>query len=413
MNERTKKILVIILFILSIFAIGYGLYYMFFRSPTPTTPDISPTSQIDPTGVLTFAEDGSQIIDPSELITDTGDLPIGSPVADGGLTQTTELTTAPVYSAVINKDGKSMNFYNKDDGIFYTIAADGNIVKLSDKVFPDVEKVTWNKDAEKAVLEFPDRSKIIYNFDTESQVTLPRHWEDFSFSPTSDQLAAKSLGLDPSNRWLVIVNDNGTNVVPFQALGENAAMVQVNWSPNDQVVAFADTAAAIGESTGGFDKKIIYPVGKNQENFKGIQVEGFGFQPLWAPDGQKLLYSSYSGYSSYKPLLWVVDATASTMGDGRRSLGLNTWADKCTYASNTTLYCAVPRNLPENAGMQPSLFADLPDNLYKLNLLTGQASLVAIPAEDKTMKNLTVTKDESILYFTNAATGNLDLVKLK
>jgi len=413
MNERAKRILMIFLFILSVCAIGFVLYVMFFQpsavTTTPTGEPITPGAA----GTLVPSKEG---VPGGEVVPTTpegGALPAASTVAEGGVTQTIALTTAPVANTTLSSDGKRVNFYNSGDQRFYTIDKDGAVVRLSNQQFPDVQNATWNNNAEKAVLEFPDGSNVVYDFQNQKQYTLPAHWEGFSFSPTTDQLAAKSIALDPNNRWLVTASDTGSNVTPIQALGNNASRVDVKWSPNDQVVAFADTSDQIGASEGGLDRRVIYPVGKNHENFKGLQIEGNGFSPSWSPDGKSLAYSVYGDYSAGKPLLWAVDATASTMGDRRRSLGLNTWADKCTWSSDTIMYCAAPQNLPDNAGLQPSLYATLPDSLYKVDTVTRQTSLIAIPDQNQTMKNLSVSKDASLLYYTDAATGQLKLIHLK
>lgn len=414
MQEQQKRILTILLFLGSVFVMGLVMYMLFFgEAPTTQPPTTQPTPDEQPTGGLTPAEQAVPGAGETST-TEGGALPQAASVADGGVTQTTALTTGPVQNTTLSADGKSVNFYNNDDGHFYTISKDGTIVKLSKETFPDVQTVAWNKSSEKAVLTFPDSSKIIYDFENQSQVTLPSHWDDVSFSPSSNQIIAKSLALDPNNRWLVTANDNGSNVIPIQALGDNADKVLVDWSPNDQVVGFADTAAILGiESASGFDTQTIFPIGKNAENFKGLVIEGFGFQPSWSPSGKTLLYSVYGDYSLGKPLLWLVDGTAASMGNNRHSLGLNTWANKCTWNSDTQIYCAVPQNLPENAGLQPSLYSGLPDTLYKMDLTNNRVSVVAIPENDTTMLNLSVSKDESLLYYTDALTGQLKLIKLK
>ena len=158
---------------------------------------------------------------------------------------------------------------------------------------------------------------------------------------------------------------------------------------------------------------MIVPIGKNDENFKGLIVEGLGFKSKWAPSGKQLLYSVSGSYSDYKPLLWVVDATSSSMGEHRRSLGINTWVDKCTFTGSSIAYCAVPNSLSINSGMQPSLAANTPDSLFRIDLTTGRSTLVAIPEQETTMKNLSVTSDESLLYYTNKKTGFLETIKLK
>lgn len=408
MTERTKKLLLVGGFIVSVFVIAFILYRLFFQAapPEPTVEDGTGVS----TGQLPGSiEAGIREREEAQTQPGTGRLEEADEVARGGLTQTTELTTGAIYNSVLSGDGQAMNYYNAGDGRFYTIDENGNVVALSDTQFLDAESVDWNKDSNKALIEFPDGSNIVYNFDSEKQVTLPQHWEDFDFSPVSDELIAKSIALDPQNRWLVLTSDDGSKTTSIQALGENEDKVDVNWSPNDQVVAFADTSNA---TQGGLDRNVIYPVGKNKENFKGLVVEGLGFESLWSTNGRQLLYSVAGDYSQNKPLLWIVDATSSTMGDNRRSLGLNTWVDKCTWSSASVVYCAVPLELPPNAGLQRSLYDNEPDALYKLDLSTGTSTLVAIPAKETAMDNLQVSDDESLLYFTNTS-GRLELMRLK
>ncbi|MEK7620312.1 MAG: hypothetical protein AAB413_03700 [Patescibacteria group bacterium] len=408
MTERTKKLLLVGGFILSVFVIAFILYILFFQ-PTPPEPTVEEGAEVSTGQLPSSIEAQIRAQEEADAQEGTGRLESADEVARGGLTQTTELTTGAIYNVALGADGESMNYYNQSDGRFYTIDENGNVVALSDAQFPDAENVDWNKDSNKALIEFPDGSNIIYNFDTEKQVTLPSHWEDFDFSPVSDELIAKSIALDPQNRWLVVTSDDGSQTTSIQALGENEDKVEVNWSPNDQVVAFADTSNAV---QGGLDRNVIYPVGKNQENFKGLVVEGLGFDSLWSPSGRQLLYSVAGDYSQNKPLLWIVDATSSTMGDNRRSLGFNTWVDKCTWSSSTVIYCAVPLELPPNAGLQRSLYDNEPDALYKLDLSVGTSTLIAIPAEETSMNNLRVSDDESLLYFTSTS-GQLELMRLK
>ena len=408
MTERTKKLLLVGGFIFSVFAIAFVLYFLFFK-PAPPPATVEETGAEIFTGELPISLEG-QIVRP---ITEMGETSTGLQEADtiakGGLTQTTQLTTSAVYNTVLSGDGDKINYYNTADGRFYTIDESRNVVALSQTQFPNAETVEWNKDSEKALIEFPDGSNIIYNFGSEQQVTLPNHWEDFNFSPVTNEVIAKSIALDPNNRWLVVASDDGSSTKSIQALGENADKESVNWSPNDQVVAFAQTA---NSTQSGIDRNVIYPIGKNQENFKGLVVEGLNFDSLWSPSGKQLLYCVTGDYSANKPLLWIVDATASTMGDNRRSLGLNTWVDKCDWSGSSTVYCAVPLELPPNAGLQRSLYQNQPDAIYKIDLTTGKSTLVAIPAESTSMNDLQVSEDESILYFSNDS-GQLELMRLK
>ena len=410
MSERIKKILVIALFLLSVFGIAFALYWAFFRvEPVVEPPTVEP-GDIVPTGSLP----GSGLGDREEFVDRTGE-PTGlveaDEIAQGGTTVTTALSAGPVYNTAISNDGDAINYYSKADSRFYRIDENGEVTSLSDKQFPNVELVTWDRNSEKAILEFPDGSNVVFDFESEIQITLPNHWEDFDFSPVRDEIIAKSIGLDPDNRWLVTINTDGTNAKAFQALGDNEDKVQVNWSPNDQVVAFADTSTS--SLSGDIDRKLIFPIGKNKENFKGLVIEGMDFQSKWAPSGKKLLYSTTGSYSNYRPLLWTVDATANTMGENRKSIQLNTWAEKCTWSSATEIYCAVPNSLPANAGLQPGLHENEPDSLFKINIETGVTTLIATPQTETTMADLTVSKDGSVIYYRNTFSDELEMIKLK
>lgn len=411
MSERTKRLLVVIGFIASVFGIGAALYFVFFRSaPPPATVLPDGGGQVDGTLPSSGAAGGQVVVPPVIPPGTAGGLPTAAAVANGGRTVTTAITQGPVSFTSIGTDGQTMNFYNPNDRKFYTVDKDGKLVLLSDKEFPNVENAEWNKDSDKAVLEFPDGSNVIYDFSAERQVTLPKHWEDFQFSPVSDELEAKSQAVDPNNRWLVTANDDGSNVKAFQALGEEGDKVTVSWSPNDQVVAFADTAAPL---SGGLDRKMILPIGLDGENYRGLTVEGLGFLSVWSPGGRELLYSVAGAYSENKPLLWLVDATPATMGENRHSLGLNTWADKCAYSGSSVVYCAVPRNLPANSGLQRAVYANYPDSVYKIDTASSKVTLVAVPEEEVAMENLTVSADGSSLYFTSRNDGTLQTIRLK
>lgn len=407
MSPKLKSILLVILFSFTVIGLGTALYFAFFRGVVTEPAPEDPTVTEQPgSGEFPSAGEGAPgIFVPGG---DGAGLQLADEVARGGQTQTTELTDTPVENLGLSPAG--LNYYNEADGKFYRVDENGNTVALSEARFPEAESVEWSGTGDKAVIEFPDGSNIVYDFATKKQVTLPRHWEDFEFSPENDEILAKSVAIDPANRWLIVSNGDGSNVKAVQALGENANRVQVSWSPNDQVIAFANNGTPL---EGGFDRQLILPVGKNHENYEGLVVEGLGFIPNWAPDGRKLLYSASGASSGERPLLWVVDATPSSMGDNRQSLGLNTWADKCTFSSNTTAICAVPQNLPANAGLQRALYEDLPDSLYQLDLRTGRSSLLAIPATPTTMNNLSISANGSNVFYQNGLTGRAETIRLR
>jgi len=416
---RYKKIFLVLGFMAVTLLLGFLLYKTFFQSNLALTPENinSATS----TGGLPSSGEGSGQISTS---TGTGTFPgsdnngsstnpitstqpdanTPSNIAVGGLTKVETLTTSPGLGATLSNSG-GVQYYNKDDGYFYKIDKNGNAVKMSDRVFHDVSQVTWAPDKNKAILEYPDKSKILYDFTTKKQVTFPSYWEDFSFSPQSNQVIAKSIALDPDNRFLTVASTDGSQVVNLEQIGTNAT-VQTSWSPNNQIVATYTKSL-------DFDRQDVYFVGLNGENFKSTTVEGRGLTYTWSTTGDRLLYSVYNTNSDMKPLLWIVDAQGDTINENRQSLGINTWADKCTFASNTEVYCAVPTNLETGAGLVRAIADDNSDELYKIDLTTGTKKLIAAPNGNFNVQNIMVDDTQSQLTFSDKKTGLLYQVKLK
>jgi streptogramin lyase len=113
------------------------------------------------------------------------------------------------------------------------------------------------------------------------------------------------------------------------------------------------------------------------------------------------------------PSLWLVDAQGDNSGQNRTNLSLSTWASKCTFASNSEVYCAVPKNLPEGSGLFPELADKTSDLLYKIDTVTGSKKLIAIPENASNISNIMVASDQKVLYFTDQLTGQIYSIQLK
>ncbi|MEK7097530.1 MAG: hypothetical protein AAB906_01645, partial [Patescibacteria group bacterium] len=213
---------------------------------------------------------------------------------------------------------------------------------------------------------------IIYDFSSDKQISLPSHWKDFGFSPDGKNIVTKSIGTDPNNRWLAIVNEDGTKAQKIESLGEKDETVYTSWSPNNQTIAMYTEGI-------DFNRQEVFFVGLHNENFKSLTVEGRGFQQQWTPDGNRLLYSVYSSASSFKPSLWIANAKGDSIGSGRTNLNIETWAEKCVFADAANAYCAIPKDLPENAGLFPELAENTEDLLYHIDVNTGAKKLIYSP----------------------------------
>jgi hypothetical protein len=409
---RHKKVFLIFLFLAAVALIGYLIWRIFF-SPLPVTPTATTTPAVIGGGLPTAGPAGESGTGGGG----TGILPGGAPtggapslnepdvLAVGGLTKTGILTTSPVLNPTLGDDGQ-IRYYDQADGRFYRIDKDGKATLLSDKVFHDVANIVWAPTQDKAILEYPDGNKILYNFQTKKQVTLPSYWQEFSFSPNGGQITSESIGLDPENRWLVVANDDGSQARAVENIGTNAQNVYPSWSPNNQTVAMYTKGL-------DFNRQEIFFIGLNNENFKSTVIEGRGLQTQWSTSGDRLLYSVYSTATDLKPRLWIVDAQGDSINQNRRSFSLETWADKCTFASNTEIYCAVPETLERGAGLFPEMADKTKDNLYKIDLVTGARKLIAVPDGAYNISQVLVGENQDYLYFTDKITQQIYEIRLK
>lgn len=405
MSDRFKRILFIVFFLLFSMGVAAVIYFAFFRQILP-----SPGPGSQPPGSATGTLPGSGPFQPggSTIPDGSGELPV-SPTVPGASTapgadqaQTLILHDGVTQQVSASADGQSARYYNPDDGKFYRVTSDGVSVALSAQTFPDVDAVTWGNSSDQAILGFPDGTKLHYDFRTQKQTTLPKHWDDFNFSPDDKQVVAKSLALNPGSRYLIVTDPTGNNPRAIEPLGENADKTFPVWTPNNQIIAYAEVG-----SPQGLDRQEIILVGQNHENFRGLQVEGRGFMPLWSPNGSKLIYSVWSSATEYRPELWISGGNPDTVNKDRTKLDLQTWANKCTWGSEDTLYCAVPDSLPSGAGLQPALFTGLEDSFYHIDLRSGTKTYLGKPEGAVGVSNLVVTGNGRSIMFTDGQTGRL------
>jgi len=419
-----RKILLIILFIVAVIALSIVLYFFFFAPAKPTvTPSEAPAEEFGklPMSQEEFerltAEERARLglpeagVVPSTEREETGvSMPEYSEIASGGKTWVEIVANDVVIGAALASDGQKSVYYNKTDGKFYEIDAEGNKIILSGQSFYNVEKINWAPTKDRVILEYPDGFKIMYDFRKQKQYTLPKNWSDFSWNSVGSRIAFKTTGGQVEQNWLAMANPDGTGLKPIAFMGENADKVIVNWSPNNQVVAFSRT----GQSRGVWEQEILL-IGQNQENFRSLIVEGRGFESQWSPSGEKIAYSVYSADSNYNPKLYVVNASGDKIGTGKIDTGLTTWSYKCTFAHNDVdLYCAVPRDLPQGVGLVPDLITRTQDDFYKINLQTGQTTFLAesvLGGYD--VQKMFVSQDGSLLYFIDKNTNNLRYIRLK
>lgn len=413
-----KRLLAAGIFLIIVILLGYTLYRVFFAPKVPTGTTTGGTRATSTAGTFPQVGQGSadgRATPPGAGLPDSGGRVVPGQTdgsrqtpglnADGTQPRVSKAVDSRVVNAATSPQG-GVQFYNSQDGKFYRLGPDGQPVALSDEVFYNVNKVTWSPKQEESIIEYPDGSNIYYNFDTKKQVTLPKHWDEFSFSPDGGKIAAKSLSLAPENRWLLTSAPDGSSIKLVEPMGENADKVMVDWSPNQQVVALSRTGDPLGA-----DRQEVLLVGLNKENYRSLTVEGRGLETQWSPTGNKLLHSVYNTANDFKPQLWIANGSPDTVGENRRLLDVSTWASKCAVADDRFVYCGVPTRLDTGAGFAPDLAKQTPDRLIKIDTATGIKT--EIPLQNNyTIDSITLDPNGKDLYFTDKNQSGLFKVNL-
>ncbi|OGH59944.1 MAG: hypothetical protein A2725_01765 [Candidatus Magasanikbacteria bacterium RIFCSPHIGHO2_01_FULL_33_34] len=405
-----KRILMIVGFIIVTLLLGFALYWVFFAEK-PSGTITEPGDGTTPTTGIFPPSDTGDITDRGEIapgVLPPSDTRAGGSFRQGQITKPAKeekIVDSSILNPSLNNNGDPQ-FYNKNDGKFYQVLSDGTVRALSDKIFYNVEKVTWSPNDNESIIEYPDGSNIYYNFKTQQQVTLPKYWEDFSFSEEGSKIASKSIGYSPENRWIVTSNPDGSNLQYVAPLGENGSKVDIDWSPTRKIVALSRTGNPLG-----VDRQEVLLIGQNNENFKSLTVEGRGMQSAWSPTGQQLLYSVYSTESEFKPELWIVNADGDKIDTNRRPLLINTWADKCTFSGDRYVYCGVPVELPVGAGFEPTIADNIQDTIFRIDLQTGSKTSVATD-NAHVIDQIFISDDGKKLHFTDKSQDGLFSIDL-
>jgi hypothetical protein len=113
------------------------------------------------------------------------------------------------------------------------------------------------------------------------------------------------------------------------------------------------------------------------------------------------------GDVGFRPTLWVSGGSGDQINANRRNLGLQTWVDKCAWRSEQIIYCAVPTNLGDGAGLQRDLFTDTQDVIYKIDLASGALTNLGQPDGNPSVNQLTVSADGKAVFFNDRSSGKL------
>lgn len=385
--SNLRRILLSLALLAAAAAIGYGLYWVFFRNSVPD-PDQPPGGSGG--GQFPTSTAGGGATAP----TGTGRFPVepadglGPFVGDGAI--------GGIVGAVPSGEG-GLRYYDEVRQQFVNLASDGSITPLSPDRFFGVSNVTWAPGKSKAIVQYPDGSNVLYDFATQQQATLPRAMTNFSFDPSGERLASLYLGSSREEQWLVVSNDDGSQIQLVEPVGGKAQNFMASWSPAGQIVGL------FAEAIDGQRQQVV-PIGRNGENFRSFIAPGRGFTAEWSPSGERVLFSVFNESTQGRPTLYIANGTADSFGTDSISLDLSTSADHCAF-SVSSVYCAALDTPPPLLGTYPERAQGQPASLWRIDLSSRQRTRVAsLPSG---FNPVGVTVDSQGVYVSDQQSGRI------
>lgn len=312
--------------------------------------------------------------------------------------QANQLSQEPVLNPVI--DNNSVKYHSASNGNVFQSNLDGsNSTRISSDILTDLIKILWSPIDGTKMISSSDQvgqiQRYFYDFTTDESTLLNANIRSLDWSPTENKIVYQYYDALSGLNNISIANPDGSewhNI--FQTRMKDLVL---KWPRADQII--------LQTKPSGLVQSAVYAITASGDNFQKLIDNTYGLTALWSPQGDKVLYSKTNSQGQNLELKLLTNNSTIT-------LNFSTLPEKCVWAKdNSTIYCAVPTIIPDEAIMPDDYYKNLvefSDIFYKVDLNTGQKLLLA--RLDVDAKNLLVNED--YLIFVNKKDGLLYSLEL-
>lgn len=280
-----------------------------------------------------------------------------------------ETTTVPTSSVGFTVPGQATKVSN------IKVISEGPILSLSKKdeiiSFYDFSGRLWQLN------EMEERPTLVDQAPNENLVEII--WPKV-FSPDIKKVVYQK------NRELFTSDPSGKNQ---RTLVSDLRIKDIilKWPSANNIALASKPSGAIAGSLWFFDTR--------NSNVSKIVSNLFGLEALFSPDGSSFVYS-YTDQNGKNPMLGFHDKN----GDQKIINNVSTLVDKCTWSTNSYIYCAVPKSWPDFAILPDDYYKNIfptADDIWKIAAETGEKILIL--ENTGAISNLAISEDENNIFF--------------
>lgn len=319
----------------------------------------------------------------------------------------TAVSQVPVIAPTISADGQKVKYYAKDNGNVYESRFNGTgLTRTSNAALPGLLKVLWSPDKNQVVSIFKDAQvgarKVYYSYATGVSKPLSSSIQFIAWSPKGDKIAYQFFDETRNANSISIADPDGSS---FKNIFQTRLRDLIIEWPKADIIAFRSKPSGLAQS-------IFFGLNPETGGITKILSTVYGLSALWSPNGEKVLFSQ-TNENGQDLNLYLTDA----QGADKKPAGANTFAEKCVWASdNKTIFCAVPRILPQNAILPDDYYKNIlnvSDDFWQINLETGGQTKIDTGEETSIdATELLLNPQEDYLLFINRKDGLLYSLRL-
>ncbi len=290
--------------------------------------------------------------------------------------------------------------------------------KITNTTIPRVYQALFGQNGSSVLLRYLDSSNLIQTY----SATIPRATSTTlmqSGVELKGSFLAAGLGdisLSPSADKIFTLANFGNSMVGTVSNLDGTKKSQIFDSPftewlsswtNDKTILLATKPSYVAAGH-------AYALDVKSGSFQKIYGGGNGLTAILSPDGKNLLVSEITDNS---PSLKIYNIANRSLVD----TGLKTIADKCLWAANTVIYCAVPETIPSADGGYPDAWyqgvVSFKDGIWKIDSATLSTDLVLnisqTARESIDAVNLAASKGGDYLFLINKSDSSLWSLQLR